>query len=234
LLLSADAVFAALHLVHAYTPYLPSEYFSLGRDLGYGETFQYVEEFWIIVMLGSLLARTRRAVYGAWGLLFVYLLLDDSLMFHETFGQAFAGLFGFGPLLGLRAKDLGEVAVSATAAALLGLVVGAAYFRGSRDDRSLARQLALFVGLAAFFGVVFDMVNFVLARDSIAWHLSHLDIFEEGGEMVSMTLACAFVYERHERRPARAVVEADLLPASGAPAGDPAPVAAAVLAPRAG
>ena len=105
-------VFVVMHIVIprlGCDPFL----FSLQADLGLSETFQYVKEVWIVILLVMVAIGQRKWVYGSWACLFLYLLLDDSLQIHENLGVCLAEHFTLEPLLGLRARDFGEIAVSA-------------------------------------------------------------------------------------------------------------------------
>jgi len=82
LLLVADCAFIVLHFL-LLTPFLTTPLLSLGRDNGYPEIYQYVKELWIVVLLLSILTKTRVAGYSVWALLFLYLLMDDALQIHE-------------------------------------------------------------------------------------------------------------------------------------------------------
>lgn len=79
LLLVADFAFIFLHFLLEMTPILNRPLYSLEKDRGYPEFYQYVKELWIIVLLLSVCVRTRAVGYIAWIMLFGYLLCDDAL-----------------------------------------------------------------------------------------------------------------------------------------------------------
>jgi hypothetical protein len=105
--------------------------FSLEKDGGYPEIYQYIKELWIVGLLLSILIKTRAVGYSIWALLFLYLLLDDALQIHETFGVYIATELKLTPSLGLRATDFGELAISPMAAALFLPPLVFFYVRGS-------------------------------------------------------------------------------------------------------
>src|SRR3712207_1869945 len=76
LLISADALFIALHLLHMSAGVPSDPNFSITKERGFGEIFQYVKEYWIVVIFAWLFLRNFEFLYLAWSLLFGYILLD--------------------------------------------------------------------------------------------------------------------------------------------------------------
>jgi len=197
LLLAVDLVFIGVHLVHELTPFLGDRLYSLETDRGYAEMFQYVKTFWIALLLGALWWRTHERAYAAWMLLFVYLLCDDALQVHEHAGYAVAQSLGLSGAFGLRAQDLGELAISAAVGGtLLGAIVWLCV-RGTRDVRNASLDLGLLLAALVFFGVFVDMLH-ILAGGPTA--LVALGTLEDGGEMLAMSAACAYALqlEQHD------------------------------------
>lgn len=181
-LLVVDAAFLIIHAAHVRFDTPGSGLWLISRDRGFPEIFQYLKEA-SVVAVTIWLHRTRRSpVYLAWSLVFCYLLLDDSLRIHEVTGEWLANALDLRAVAGIDARDLGQVAVSASAGVvLLGLVALA-----TTRDRSPARAITAGLGLAvaglAVFGVVTDVIDAI-------------DLFglvEDGGEMVVMSFAAAF------------------------------------------
>jgi hypothetical protein len=192
ILLVADCVFIFLHFLLVFTPLLNTKLFFLARDHGYPEIYQYVKELWIVVLLLSILIKTRALGYSVWALLFLYLLFDDALEIHETFGGYIATRPEFTPFLGLRAQDFGELAVSAVAAASLLAPLILFYIRGLDPFRQVTRHLLLFLLALAFFGVFVDMLHI---PSKIGWNVVYLLVaVEDGGEMVVMSFIAWYVY----------------------------------------
>lgn len=188
LLVCADVAFFLLHSFNRLSS-SPSDLFSLSVDGGYAEVFQYLKEYWTAIALFAVGWRAREGVYAAWALLFTYLLFDDALTIHETVGQTLATTWIQIPAIGLRAKDFGELTVSAFAGtAFLGLI-GYCYGRASDRGRNVSKDLALLVGLLAFFGVCLDMVHMVLE----ALGVRALTLVEDGGEMIVMSVIASYV-----------------------------------------
>lgn len=202
LLLSADAVFVAVHLVYKLSPFIDNVLYSIETDRGYSEIFQYVKMYWIVVMLAVLWWRTREGVYVAWLLLFAYFLCDDALKVHENAGRAIAVQWHYPSALGLRGRDFGELVVSIAAGSLFLALVLAAYLRSAQEARQASRNIALLVGMLAFFGVFVDTVHIVVGTG--AWNVIFGTI-EDGGEMFAVSLVCWYVFgllKRDETLPA--------------------------------
>jgi hypothetical protein len=191
LLIAADVAFVALHVFARLAgPAGASPLLLLGTEGGYAEMLQYLKYYWIALMLAMLCWRRREAVYAAWGVLYVYLLCDDALGIHETAGRYIAAAFHYGPALGLRAQDFGELLVSASAGCvLLGLIL-VCYERASSEARSASRDLVLLLGVLVFFGVFADMAH-VMAQNR--YLREGFAIMEDGGELVAASLAFWYV-----------------------------------------
>ena len=82
---------------------------SIEKDGGLAEAYQYVKELWIVLMFIWIAFRSSRISFLSWAIVYLYILFDDMLTLHERFGDKLSSYFGFSPLLGLRAEDLGEL-----------------------------------------------------------------------------------------------------------------------------
>jgi hypothetical protein len=191
LLVLADIVFIILHLIYIYTPHLPSRYFSLTFDGGHSEFFQYTKYFWIMILFFVTAVRWRRLMYAIFSFLFLYFLIDDSFELHEGYGAFIADFFHFQPTFGLRAVDLGELAVSGLFGLLFLAAIGIAYTLSSPTDRRVAIEIIVMVVLLGLFGVVFDMIEIMVQDTGIS---RILRIFEEGGEMIVTSFILFFAY----------------------------------------
>jgi hypothetical protein len=191
LLVLADIVFIILHIFYVYTPHLPSRYFSLTFDGGHSEFFQYTKFFWIMILFFVTAVRWRRLIYTIFSFLFLYFLIDDSFALHEGYGAFIADFFHFTPAFGLRAVDLGELAVSGLFGILFLAAIGIAYALSTTTDRRVANEIIILVILLGVFGVVFDMIEIVVPDVGIS---RILRIFEEGGEMIVTSFILFFAY----------------------------------------
>jgi len=184
LLISADLVFVFLHILHVDTDLLPSNRFSLSRDRGYAEFFQYTKELGIAVLCFLWGVKQRRKLYFVFSFLFLYFLFDDSFKFHERFGEFLAGQLNLQPVLGLRAIDMGELLVSAIFGLLFVISIAVFYRMSDQIMRKNALYLIGMVVLLFGFGVLLDMVEILSSTPGTARVLTAL---EEAGEMLVMS-----------------------------------------------
>ena len=188
LLLLTDAVLIFLHCL-GKGDIIATNLVDLDVDGGYSEIFQYVKEFWIAALLATLFAIRRQGCYLAWSALFCYLLADDSLQLHEQGGAWLAQTLNLAPAFNLRAIDLGELMITASAAAVLFLAIGATYVKGDQAVRRFSNRLFLLVLLLAGCGVLFDMIEIMVAWGRPLW-----DLIEDGGELLVMSLMLWYVF----------------------------------------
>ena len=164
---------------------LPAEFY-LATDWGFGEWLEYGLTLAVAVMLVLMWRRDGASVYLANALLFVWLTLDNSIEIHERFGHATAGLFAGWPLP-VRPNDVGEM--------LLFLAIGgfwiialATSLRHARVRPALeSLLLAGCVGVAAFFGVVVDMI--VVWGPHTQAMIEVETFIEDGGEFAMICIA---------------------------------------------
>ena len=78
-------------------------------DGGYAEIFQYMKELAVVLMLSFFYWRRKAFIYLGWGILFLFLLLDDSLQIHENLGETASKLINITYLGGIRGQDIGEM-----------------------------------------------------------------------------------------------------------------------------
>jgi hypothetical protein len=206
LLISADTVFVIVHLIHI-SGFSGNDLYSLKKDLGYSEIFQYVKAYWVVLMLAALWWRTREYVYATWMLLFGYMLCDDAFQIHERGGGAIARYWGYGGALGLRpqegalglrAQDFGELAVIGVFGLFFLVLISLTYLRSGRDARNASKDLTLLFGVILFFGVIVDMLHNLAAEDGYVEAV--LAVVEDGGEMFAMSVVCCYVFNLLERR----------------------------------
>ena len=189
LLLLADLTFILIHVV--YKMHLVSNpVFSIEKEFGFAEIYQYIKEYWIVVSLLIVAIKRSRIVYFAWSSLFIYLLFDDSLQVHEKFGGYLVKYFEFQPMFHLRAQDLGELSVSMLFGFLLFTFIGASYLFSDHIAKQVSKHLFILVIFLAFFGVLVDMLHI-----AIPWGKSLWVLIEDGGEMLVMSILVWYVLE---------------------------------------
>jgi hypothetical protein len=191
LLFLVDLVFIFLHILHVFTPLLPENLYSLSQDRSYSEFFQFTKELWIAVLFFAALIKQRRLLYLAFSLLFAYFLVDDSFEFHEQVGALLADTLHLQPLFGLRAIDMGELLISAIFGGLFLAAIGITYLMAGTETRRVANQIILMVVILTLFGVLLDMVEIIIENSGAR---EVVKIFEEGGEMLVMSVITWFAY----------------------------------------
>jgi len=170
-----------------YSPFL-----SLVVDRSLGEVFQYIKWLFIAVVF-VLIAKKQSAIgYVSWALLFLYLLLDDSLELHEKIGGYLVRDMTATPPLGLRTQDIGELAVTAIAGGLLSILLLWSYIKGNTLFRSITKDMLwLMLGLAIF-GIGIDMLGQMVPPGRGIYFI--LGIIEDGGEMIIASAMACYIY----------------------------------------
>lgn len=204
LFLSADLFFVLLHFVHKaarlfdmFTT-IRNDVFNIYYDLTLAESFQYIKEYWIIVLFAWLIFKKKNTFYTGWALLFIYLLFDDMLGFHGSLATYFLEKFGISSahvLFGeMRYQDFGELGVSVFFGVIFLSLIAVSYFRGGKEVRTTFHYLIGGLLLIVFFGVVNDFANRVFDEDTnqIMFEISRF--IEDGGEMLGMSVMCWYVF----------------------------------------
>ena len=189
LLLIADFSFILIHVLYM-NGLMPNSLFSIEKDFGYAEVYQYIKEFWIVALLFSIAIKRSQIIYFAWSLLFMYLLFDDSLQIHEILGNDLANYFGFQPMFRLRAQDFGELGVSMFFGFLLFTFIGTSYLFSDSLAKQISKCLFILVMSVAFFGVVVDMIHI-----AIPWGKGIWGLIEDGGEMLVVSIIVWYVFD---------------------------------------
>lgn len=195
LLLLTDFAFILVHGI--YKMNLLNSYihdsimlYSIETDRGYAEMFQYIKEYWIVVLLFVLAIKRKHIIYFAWSSLFMYFLLDDSLRIHESFGYYLAKHFEFQPMFRLRAQDLGELIVTMLFGLLLFIFIGVSYLFSDNVSRQISKHILILVMSLVFFGVVFDNIHIIIPWGNTMW-----GFIEDGGEMLVMSIIVWYVFD---------------------------------------
>ncbi|MES2831833.1 MAG: hypothetical protein V4695_07575 [Pseudomonadota bacterium] len=188
----ADFLFVALHLLLFKTTLLSNPLLNIEMDKGYAELFQYLKYLWIILLLSSVCLKEKAVCYVPWVVLFAYFLLDDALGLHESAGYQIGTFLSFTPPFGLRPDDIGEFLVSVSAGLIILPLIVVAYLRSTRAFRKFSHDLILLVMVLVFFGVAVDMVHMALHdHATIAFYLG---VLEDGGEMLSLSLILWYAF----------------------------------------
>jgi hypothetical protein len=193
LLLSLDLLIIFTHALLVYFIFIRIEFdwsladlFMVNNDNGYPEMFQYIKYFVVILILIYLIIKKLGIGYIAWLILFILLLLDDALLFHENFGSWMVEKFNFNPMFGLRAQDLGELSYVGIFGSILLFFLFIGYFKGNDSYRKTNIDLGLLFALFLFFGVAIDMFDQLFEYDRYT-NLIFI-LIEDGGEMITLSL----------------------------------------------
>jgi hypothetical protein len=198
ILLTLDLVFVVIHYLNALSPLLDNDKFSIGIDNGYAEIFQYVKFASVIILMTLILKKTGKRSYLAWILIFLYMLIDDSIRIHDRFGSYIALNLDFNPPFGLRLLDIGELVVSAIAGLILIPVIVFTYIKGNILFKKNSENLIALLCLLVFFGIGMDMIHMMII-DKVPDNLlrgvnSILGLLEDGGEMIAASLILWYSY----------------------------------------
>lgn len=169
---------------------LVPETFSLAMDFGHAEVYQYVKEYWAILLLLAITIKKKHTAYFAWSLLFLYLLLDDALGIHEIFGHYLVEHYNIPNMFHLRGQDIGELLVSAASGFLLFTFIGISYLFSSPTTQRVSRYLFALVICLAFFGVLMDMCQIATPFGKPVFGL-----LEDGGEMLIMSITVWYIID---------------------------------------
>ncbi len=192
-------VFVDLLLISLYAAYglgiLHHSRFQLTAEWSLGESYQYLKEVWLVVLLLVLVIQTRSHAIAGWSLLFGYLLMDDCLQLHEIggarLGQWLTHTFAMrerlavavGEMLYLIVMGIGLLSIVATAQ--------------ERDKSEWSNHAKLFFPLTlllAFFAIGMDAIHALLPR-GVVHQLA--GAIEDGGEQLVMSCLVAFTYCLH-------------------------------------
>ncbi len=193
LLLCTDVAFIILHIIYFQTELIDNSLYSLSRDNGYAEFFQYTKFLWIILLLLGIVIRTKLPGYIAWTLLFIYFLADDALQVHEYYGRIIAGNLEFVPPMNLRLQDIGELIVTTIAGVILFPFMILAYWRRSQSFRKVSRDMWVFIIILVAVGVGVDMVHESVGAEGALDHLV-FRVLEEGGEMIVTSFILWYIF----------------------------------------
>jgi hypothetical protein len=188
-LLLIDVILILVHVAvivffHAKWTQAQQDPFMIDVDLSYPEYFQYLKYILIALISILLINARKRNFYIAWALLFIYLLLDDSMQFHEHVGQWVTSQLNIEPMFGLRGQDLGELIYDLLMGMVLLLPMVLCYKRGSVTFRRTNIDIGMLLIVFLFFGVGVDMLSIMFDSGNVGYLLT---ILEDGGEMLALS-----------------------------------------------
>jgi hypothetical protein len=194
LLVLIDLLFIGMHAMHVWSPWMKAGAYSIEREGGMGELFQYIKQIWLCASLGILWLLTRGRSFVVWALFFFFLLLDDAFEIHERLGLYLGAELGLPALFGLRPDDLGELMVAGSIGFALMAFVIYVMRAGSDVARRLSADLLSLVIVLALFGVFFDTLHTIAyyRAPSIAPVLA---LIEDGGEMIVVSTLTVYAFD---------------------------------------
>lgn len=191
MLLAADVLLIVGHILFLTTSFVQDINYSILTERGFGETFQYLKSFWLVLLFGWLVLLTREKGYLAWAAVFGYLGLDDLQEIHEEIGNDLAVRYEFTEFLGQRPRDLGEMIIFGVAGAVLLSLLAIAYWRGSETFRRRSKTLVKLSALLVFFGIGVDAVHILFLESAGD---DPLGAIEDGGEMIALSVVCWYTF----------------------------------------
>lgn len=202
--LSGDLFYFFLYLAHKAARLLDigvairNPAFELTRDLGVPESYQYVKEFWIVILFAWFIYKSKNYSFFSWMFLYFYLLFDDMLRIHEELSTFIFARFGIVAedilFTGFRYQDIGELAISLAFGIFFLLLIIFAYKRENLDNRNIYKTLTTLLFALLFFGIGIDMADQLISNTGSKLLIILVDILEDGGEMLVMSLTCWYVY----------------------------------------
>jgi len=207
LFICADLFFIILHIVYFfYDPRgIMESKWSIEKDGGLAEAYQYVKEFWIVLMFIWIALRSSRISLLSWATIFLYVLFDDMLTIHEIYGDKIASRFGFSSFLGLRPEDLGELTVFIFFGSILFFLIAFTYYKNRNIPiiKDFNKKLIYLLIFLTFFGMATDVLHSMsgsvlrfldwpVSLKVITWF--SLGLLEDGGEMIVMSLVFWYVF----------------------------------------
>ena len=136
----------------------------------------------------------KQFIYFLWSFLFLYFLLDDSIGFHENYGNYLAELFEFQSMFNLRPADLGEFLVSLCIGAIFLMAFLFSYYKADLIGKKITRTISILIVMLVFFGVFIDLLHIAVAYQNNRW-----TIVEDSGEMFVMSLIVGYTFYLNSR-----------------------------------
>ena len=190
--------------------------FSLAANFGFAQLFNSAQTVLLIGLLLWLGAQTRAALYLALGAVFVLVLLDDALAVNQVLGRALVELLGLVDRPRLQAQSVAEMMVYGLIALPLAALLAAAYLRAGPAHRTAGRGFLSLLALLTFFATVMDLVHLAFIKSFSGSRLL-LEVAEEGGEMLTLSLALLLALTLARQLPRAAPAQPMAMPALRAP-----------------
>lgn len=168
------------------------------RDRALPEIYGYFEWAVIIVALLWLTIRDRWFAPLRWAVVFLIILIDDSIQVHETVGLWLTQYLPLPASLQDQTQDIAELMVFAVMGVIAVALTASMFF--SRDDatRAISKRFGFIILFLVFFGVFLDFVHQTIKLGSTGTFAAEFlpqifAILEDGGEMIVASYAAAYV-----------------------------------------
>ena len=205
-LLIIDAVFVGIHVVQYRLSLDPSyegffannQVWGLGIDGSFSELYMYAKAGIAAFILFALYGKWRMLSYLGWGLVFLFIMLDDSLGLHEAFSVFLVNNVSLPTVLNVEPDHYAAFVFWAVAGLVLIGLIAWGYLR-EPATRQLSRWFLLLLGVLFFCAGIVDALR-ASAPDQeqplVAFILKRTIIIEDGGEMVVLSafVALALAY----------------------------------------
>jgi hypothetical protein len=203
LLIVADLVYFGLHFLAAFSRspkdisigrsiiIQHKELFYLNRDHGYAEFFQYIKYIWILISLLVIAIRRKQLIYGAWIVLFSYLLLDDFAMLHEILGVGLASVLKLPSILFLEARYVGQIVYAVLIVVLISLILIFAMRKGDERFKKFSKVLVILLVALGVAAIGLDAMNDFIKNNLLQ---VYFNVLEDGSEMIIVSIMTWWVY----------------------------------------
>ena len=191
-LVAIDVFFMGLHSLKSLG-HLNDPNFSVTKNFGYAESFQYLKAGFITACFTWLATKYKKKLFSCWAAVFSYILLDDSLEIHEWVGYKISETFDpLLPFIGLGSST-GELIAFGIFGALLFIPLFILYYKSNNKNLKVLSQdlFIMFCGLT-FFGIAVDLLHDFAKTGSVMKGL--LGLIEDGGEMIIMSCIVWYVW----------------------------------------
>jgi hypothetical protein len=159
----------------------------LGTEGSVPEVFNYLKWAALAAVLAVASRRLGSLLLAVLAALFLLVLLDDSLQFHERAGRMLAGLLGAEDSM---TQAAGEIAYWLATGALFAILIAFGWRASSAAVRRTVLPLACLFGGVVVCGIGFDVLHALSPAGSALGAI--LGILEDGGEMVFASALLAY------------------------------------------
>ena len=191
---AVDIVFIVIYILRWFksVPFLGYWRFSLANDWGFPEIFQYCQELIIIGLLVALFVHYRNIVYLAWIAIFTFVILDDSMKFHEYAGTWIGNNLAIQPMFGIRIVDIGELIFLGLVGLVCLSLLATGYYLSTPMHRKISMRLIGLMFVFALCGGAFDSIHEMVHNNPVLTLI--FGIAEDGGEMLVMSVIVWYTF----------------------------------------